>query len=472
MQSAFLISSKNYSEKQVGILFFVFGMSQFLFQAPAGYLMDYSNQKIFWLSTAAVLTTLFTVTTALTAEDDGGNLGFMVLIKFLQGAVTAMIPPGLNSITQGIVGSVGMTKQVSMNEMMNHLGTSILVLVGSLIAYAQYPDIGILFIVSPIACALTVFYLCRIYPEDIDHDAARGLVTEANNEKETTGNGTGTYDAPITGDSNTVKSEDKIQNKPSFNFFSTSKPDDGEYAGPKADSPIVILRDPKLMLFTAICFLFHTANGCVLPLVMQSLALEGGRAGILLSGCCIILAQLCMVASAKVCGQYSIVYGRKVLFLIGLFTVPVRCLILCILISIRDEAGSSLFLNALILSTQVLDGVGAGVFGTMYILVTSDLSGGTGRFSLTLGITTAAMSIGGTVSGYLGEALAEDLGYKAAFVILGIMACVPAVMYLFFMPETLPSQIQAPASNGISAMEKIDEEQESDEPASNYGIMA
>ena len=32
MQSAFLIVSKNYSEKQVGILFFVFGMSQFLFQ--------------------------------------------------------------------------------------------------------------------------------------------------------------------------------------------------------------------------------------------------------------------------------------------------------------------------------------------------------------------------------------------------------------------------------------------------------
>ena len=32
MQSAFLIVSKGYSEKQVGILFFVFGMSQFLFQ--------------------------------------------------------------------------------------------------------------------------------------------------------------------------------------------------------------------------------------------------------------------------------------------------------------------------------------------------------------------------------------------------------------------------------------------------------
>ena len=83
------------------------------------------------------------------------------------------------------------------------------------------------------------------------------------------------------------------------------------------------------------------------------------------------------------------------------------------------------------------DGVGAGVFGTMYILVTSDVSAGTGRFSLTLGLTTAAMSIGGTVSGYLGQALAQDHGYQNAFMILGFLACIPAVGYLVFMPETL-----------------------------------
>jgi len=111
MQSAFLIVSKNYSEKQVGILFFVFGMSQFLFQTPAGYLYDYTHQKVLWLSAAAVTTTALTVITALCAQEEGGNLLLMVLIKFIQGAVTSFIPPGLNSITQGIVGSVGMTEQ-------------------------------------------------------------------------------------------------------------------------------------------------------------------------------------------------------------------------------------------------------------------------------------------------------------------------------------------------------------------------
>ena len=83
----------------------------------------------------------------------------------------------------------------------------------------------------------------------------------------------------------------------------------------------------------------------------------------------------------------------------------------------------------------------------MYILVTSDISGGTGRFSMTLGMTTAAMSIGGTVSGYLGQAIAQDMGYRTAFIILGFMSAVPALLYLFFMPETLPAHVREDAAN-------------------------
>ena len=43
MQSAFLIVSKGYSEKQVGILFFVFGMSQFLFQVRIQIVLEASS---------------------------------------------------------------------------------------------------------------------------------------------------------------------------------------------------------------------------------------------------------------------------------------------------------------------------------------------------------------------------------------------------------------------------------------------
>ena len=453
MQSAFLMVSKNYTEKQVGILFFVFGLSQFIFQTPSGYLMDYTDRKILCLSVAALATTFLTVITALFAQDNGANLGLMILVKFMQGAVTALIPPGLNSITQGIVGSVGMTEQVSVNEMMNHLGTAIMVLSGSLIAYSMYPSIGILFIVSPIACVGVLWFLNQIRPEDIDHDAARGLTLEASPAKPSLLQGDGAdqvgYQAPIN------KNRKNIQTSPSYvvGFGSAGDTTPEEV---RADTPLRVLRDPTLLTFVCIVFMFHTANGTVLPLVMQSLAIGNGRSGILLSGLCIIVAQVFMVMSAKICGTYSGKHGRKTLFLIGLFSVPVRCFILYYLLRVRGDGDTSTLLQILILSTQILDGVGAGIFGTMYILVTSDISGGTGRFSLTLGITTAAMSIGGTISGYLGEALAEDLGYQQAFFILMFMSLVPAVIYLFCMPETLPAL--ATKTEEVTPMTSIQEE--------------
>jgi len=407
MQSAFLIVAKGYTEKQVGALFFAFGLTQFLAQTPAGYLYDNTENKVRWLSTAGVLTTLMTLFTALFASDN--NFMLMVFIKALQGAITSFIPPGLNSITQGVVGSVGMTQQVAVNEMMNHLGTAIIVLAGSLIAFALSPNIGPLFIVSPIACMGFLFFLNRISSDDIDHLAARGLKLEAHSEDP--GDLVGGM-ASLSGDESSV-------------------------------SPMKLMTDPLLLVFIVVCFLFHTANGTILPLVMQTLAVGNGGSGILMSGLCIVIAQVLMVASAKICGSYSQKYGRKYLFLIGLGIVPIRCAILSGLL-IWTQGNPSVFQQVLILSTQILDGVGAGTFGTMYILVTSDISGGTGRFGMSLGLTTAAMSIGGMVSGYLGQALAQDLGYLRAFQILMVLSIIPAAIYLFFMPETLrdPSKIK------------------------------
>lgn len=457
MQSAFLIVSKGYSEKQVGVLFFVFGMSQFLFQAPAGYLYDYTEQKVLWLSTAGVLTTLLTVFTAAFASDD--NFWLMVIIKFAQGAITSFIPPGLNSITQGIVGAVGMTQQVAVNEMMNHLGTAIIVFTGSVIAYFLFPNIGMLFIVSPVACLGFLWFLNQIRSEDIDHNAARGLTSEvAGSNKTAPKSDPKEYLPPgATGSAAAGTKKAPINTKPSFTFgLGDGSTHGGDADGFKADSPLQVLRDPILLIFILVCFLFHTSNGTVLPLVMQTLAIGNGPSGILMSGLCITVAQVFMVMSAKICGEFSGKYGRKWLFLIGLGIVPIRCFILGCLLTIQGDAKASTFLQVCILATQILDGVGAGTFGTMYILVTSDISGGTGRFGLTLGLTTAAMSIGGTVSGYMGQALAEDRGYLAAFWILMVMSTVPALLYLFFMPETLPEHSKKDEVSKITSIKEED----------------
>jgi len=478
MQNAFLVTSKAYTEKQAGVMFVVFGISQFLFQTPAGYIMDYSRQKVQLLGFAAVGTTILTLITAFGAQEGGANIGGMIFVKFLQGALTALIPPGLNSITQGIVGTVGMTSQVSMNEMMNHLGTAVICVSGSLLAYALYPDIGMLFIVSPIACMGVIYYLSQIRPGDIDHEAARGLVvssktTTKGESFDVSGNRYEPPSAPLS-----PGSPSSLEPKPSFTF-GFSEQSNGE-AGQnyivnenkprKADTPWRILQDPILAIFVLICFVFHMANATILPLVMQTLAVENGRTGILMSGMCIIIAQGCMVATAKVCGDHAGIYGRKNLFLIGLFSVPIRCALLTFLLNMKEninggdddwyyDDGGSKWIDIIMLSTQVLDGIGAGIFGTMYVLVTSDISGGTGRFSLTLGLTTAAMSIGGTVSGYLGQAIAQDLGYRQAFTVLGCISLFPALLYLFAMPETLKKVEPENPTAGMRSIAETDEPQ-------------
>ena len=604
-----------------------------------------------------------TLLTAVTAQDDGANMGLMIFWKVLQGGITAVLPPGFNGITLGIVGSTGFTHQVSRNRMMNHMGTALIVACGSLLAYILYPNIGLLFVVSPLAAIGMAYNLRRIKPTHVDRDAARALIFESptmneydlydEQEEEAAvaaaalswqrmededednggdaaakehhqaeilnqlsngktyhrqpstsscasrmacpydnitsacggGGGGGNNDqvvvapegtrqptvtvaplqqqgqhpaavaspaasatsssymppvilgsnmggtqvlsspmqeykegfriqAPVTGNtaplhpmqpqpvmpgshpmeriesdgSKAATSRKSYDSGPSFNMGYDTGPvtnaqqpqqpsqntdpipstvpmasnsgytpqvyptpsrcenekNDMPHDGPprKARTPLAVLMDPTLMMFTAVIFFFHLANSSVLPLVMQSLALEDPQTGILLSGLCILIAQAVMSYFAKVCGDYTPVWGRKNLMLLGLASLTIRCFLLSGLVYseevFEEYEGGSNVLKALILSTQLLDAVGAGILGCLHILVTNDISGGTGRFSLMLGVTTGAMCLGGTVSGYIGQATAQDYGYAFAFMALGVISLVPFSLYLFFMPETLP----------------------------------
>jgi Major Facilitator Superfamily len=179
MQAAFLISARGYSEKQVGLLFLVFGLSQFMCMAPAGYFLDYSNRKIIIVIWSSIITSLLTVISVISAHENGQNMTWLVICHALQGGMTAFLPPGFNGITLGIVGASGFTYQVSRNRMMNHVGTALNVAIGSLTAYSLYPKIGALFAVSPLAALGVWYYLNQIIPTHIHKDAARALILES-----------------------------------------------------------------------------------------------------------------------------------------------------------------------------------------------------------------------------------------------------------------------------------------------------
>eukprot|EP00536_Pseudo-nitzschia_multiseries_P005630 jgi/Psemu1/254675/estExt_Genewise1Plus.C_1080032 len=448
MQAVFLMCSKNFSEKQIGVLFLAFGLSQFICMTPAGYFLDYSNHKIDWVNWSGLITSLLTVTSVLTAHEGGSNMGLMILLKILQGGASAILPPGFNSVTLGIVGSTGFTVQVAKNRTMNHVGTALIVAIGSLIAYLLYPNIGALFVVSPLTMIGVYYNMVRIKPNHVNRDAARALIIESPTMTE--------YEQLET--QQTMGSQEMIQfdktysiptqppsngSIPSFRFGWGRKQNKTDPHQPR--TPLAVLLDPTLVLFTIIVFCFHMANSSVLPLVMQSLAVEDEKSGILLSGLCIFIGQSFMSWFAKLCGDYSPKWGRKGLILAALSSLTIRCLSLTVLMAAKDQVTTpmeSIIVRSLIVATQLLDSVGAGIFGTMHILVTNDISSRSGRFSLMMGITSSAMCLGATVSSYIGQSVAQDFGYSMAFASFGALSLVPLLLYTFFMPETLPDYVR------------------------------
>ena len=67
-------------------------------------------------------------------------------------------------------------------------------------------------------------------------------------------------------------------------------------------------------------------------------------------------------------------WGRKPVFLVGLAVLPVRGMLYCLSVNPYYLVG-----------VQLLDGIGAGIFGVVSVLVVADLTKGTGRFNLTQG---------------------------------------------------------------------------------------
>jgi MFS family permease len=91
----------------------------------------------------------------------------------------------------------------------------------------------------------------------------------------------------------------------------------------------------------------------------------------------------------------------------------------------------------LLVGIQVLDGVGAGIFGVVSVLVIADLTRGTGRFNLTLGAIATAVGIGAALSQTIAGAIVHHSGYRAGFLLLSIVAAIAFSILWIFMPETL-----------------------------------
>jgi MFS family permease len=105
-----------------------------------------------------------------------------------------------------------------------------------------------------------------------------------------------------------------------------------------------------------------------------------------------------------------------------------------------------------LVAVQLLDGVGAGLFGALFPIIVADLMRGTGRYNVAQGAILTAQGIGAALSTTLAGIVVVHAGYSAAFLTLAGVALVGALLFFFGMPETLVRAADPPGGGGNQKM--------------------
>jgi MFS family permease len=297
------------------------------------------------------------------------------LLQAVVGIACAIFTPTLAAITLGVVGVRFFARRIGRNESFNHAGNASSAAVAGALAYLFGPMV-VFWLLAGVA-ALSIIATLRIPPNAVDHDVARGL-----------------------------------QRAPA-----------GQHRQPSRFT--VLLHDRSLLVFAVAIVIFHFANAAMLPLVGQELGLLNKQAGTTLMAICILTGQTVMVPVAYVTGARADIWGRKPIFLAAFAIVTCRGF----LYSLSDN-------TFWLVGVQLLDGVGAGIFGALFPLVVSDLTHGTGRYNVSLGAIITAWGLGASLSNLVAGAIVVAFGYHAAFMSLGAIAGAGFLLYLIAMPET------------------------------------
>ena len=309
----------------------------------------------------------------------------VAIANSLMAMVGDVFGPAIAALTLGLYARRQLARRMGRNSAFDHAGNVAIALVAGVVGYAFSQRA--VFLLVPVFAFLAGVAVLSIPAKAIDLDRARDL----------------------------------------------DRNPDGAAAGPAGYG--ILLESRPLVVFGLCVMLFHLANAALLPLVGQKLAAAHPEAATAMMSACIVAAQAVMLPIALLVGHTADTWGRKPLFLAGFAILPLRA----VLYTFSDN-------SFWLIGVQVLDGVGAGIFGALTPLVIADIMRGTGRYNLALGAVATAQGIGASLSGLASGVIVDHLGYSAAFLAAGAAASVALVVFALWMPETAePETASRPA---------------------------
>jgi MFS family permease len=87
----------------------------------------------------------------------------------------------------------------------------------------------------------------------------------------------------------------------------------------------------------------------------------------------------------------------------------------------------------------LLDGVAAGLFSVISVIIAADLTRGTGRFNLAQGLVALSVGIGAGLSNLTAGFVVQWFSYPIGFLYLAGIAVCGLMFFATMMPETRPA---------------------------------
>ena len=370
--NVFLVTQRHWSQTEVGWVTTISDLLGLVAQTPAGAMIDATRRK-----RGAVVLALALLAAGAAIIFAAPVFWPVLVANSLMAVVGDVFGPAIGAITLSLYARQQLARRMGRNSACDHAGNVAIAVAAGAVGYLLSQRA--VFLLVPVFAALAAACVLSIPDRAIDQDLARGL-------------------------------------------------DDGQPGTDAREGPYgvrALLRSGPLAVFAACTMLFHFANASLLPLVGQKLAQAHPAWATAMMSSCIVAAQLIMLPVALAVGHTADRFGRKPILLLGFGVLPLRA----VLYTLSDDAGW-------LIAVQLLDGVGAGIFGAITPLVIADLMRGTGRFNLAQGAVATAQGIGASLSGLAAGIIVDHLGYSAAFLASGAAACVALATLFLAMPET------------------------------------
>ncbi|MBA2368721.1 MAG: MFS transporter [Candidatus Protochlamydia sp.] len=296
----------------------------------------------------------------------------VIIAQLLMGISIALISPALGAITLGLFGRKKLPSRIGKNEVFNHSGNVISAFTAGITGYL-FGSQWIFFLVIGFAIG-SLISLSFIKPGEINYAVAREL----------------------------PKDKD-------------AKP-----------LPLSMLFKRKAILIFNFCMiLYYMANGAQMSLVGQILANKDPVHSALYISACMIIAEITMIGVAYTMSRIVNHFNRKTFFLTAILILPVRAFLYTLV-----ESPQYLLL------IQILDGIAAGILGTIGGVINSDLAIDTGRFNFLQGMGAMSTNMGESISQLFAGFIAKSFGFNTSFYALAMVALCGASIFAFFMPET------------------------------------